>query len=278
MKKYFVALGAALLLALGGAGLWVLHQPARASSAETASDLSDFSQWAVVLVAGDYRAHSGAPSKVFDNARHDLAAAFAKIGFAKANMVQFSVDYDEGTQHVAIPDIAAAMTGVAARAKAGCLIYFTSHGVPDGIIMGETVLGPRVMREMVNNACGKRPAVIVMSACYSGQFVAPLQADNRIIMTASRPDRTSFGCGELDHYTFFDDCFLRALPMAGDFPGLGGQVQQCVAVREQEMKATPPSEPQVNVGAAVTFTLRWRDVPATGPFNSPPPPGGNQPT
>jgi hypothetical protein len=261
LKKTLIALSAVLVLVLGGTGLWYLHQPARAAGTP-ASNLSDFSQWAVVLVAGDYRAHSGAPSKVFDNARHDLAAAFAKIGFAKANMVQFSVDYDEGTQHSAVADIAAAMTATAAKAKAGCLIYFTSHGVPTGIIIGDAVLGPEVMRDMVNNACGKRPAVIVMSACYSGQFVAPLQADNRIIMTASRPDRTSFGCGELDHYTFFDDCFLRAMPMAGDFPGLGALVQQCVAEREVQMKATPPSEPQVNVGSGVTFTLRWRDMPA----------------
>jgi len=88
--------------------------------------------------------------------------------------------------------------------------------------------------------------------------VAPLQSDNRIIMTAARPDRTSFGCGEMDHYTFFDDCFLRALPVAGDFPRLGGLVQQCVAAREQEMKLTPPSEPQVSVGPGVVFTTRWK--------------------
>ena len=67
-------------------------------------------------MAGDYRAHSGAPSKVFDNARHDLAAAFAKIGFKPANMVQFSVDYDDGTRHTGIPDIAAAMSDTAAKA------------------------------------------------------------------------------------------------------------------------------------------------------------------
>ena len=35
----------------------------------------------------------------------------------------------------------------------------------------------------------------------------------------------SFGCGEMDHYTFFDDCFLRAMPMASDFPSLGGLAQ-----------------------------------------------------
>jgi hypothetical protein len=48
--------------------------------------------------------------------------------------------------------------------------------------------------------------------------------------------------------------------MASDFPGLGGLVQQCVAEREVQMKATPPSEPQVNVGPGVVFTLRWRDT------------------
>src|SRR5437868_12188435 len=115
--------------ALGGAALWFFDGAGSASSKEAAketqtqSSLVDFSHWAVVLVAGDYRAHSGAPSKVFDNGRHDLAEAFAKIGFNKANMVQFSVDYDEGTQHTGIPDIAAAMHEAAAKAKAGCLIY-----------------------------------------------------------------------------------------------------------------------------------------------------------
>jgi hypothetical protein len=276
LRKYLIALSVVLAVALGGAGLWFAHQPARAARSQTpeavSSGLSDFSQWAVVLVAGDYRAHSGAPSRVFDNARHDLATAFAKIGFSKANMVQFSVDYDDGTQHTSIPGIATAMKAITAKAKAGCLLYFTSHGVPEGMIIDDAVLGPDQMRDMVNKSCGKRPSVIVMSSCYAGQFVAALRGENRVVMTASRPDRTSFGCGELDHYTFFDDCFLRALPMAGDFPGQGNLVQQCVAEREMQMKATPPSEPQVNVGSGVTSSLRWRDVP-------PEPPGsGNQPT
>jgi hypothetical protein len=265
LGKRFIVLGFGLCVAVGIAALWVAHAPAPAQEAKAQpapqSSFTDFGHWAVVLVAGDYRAHSGAPSKVFDNGRRDLAQAFAKIGFSKANMVQFSVDYDEGTQHAGISEIATAMQAVAGRARDGCLIYFTSHGVPEGIIVGETVLSPGQMRDMVNNACGSRPSVIVMSACYSGAFVAPLQADNRIIMTAARPDRTSFGCGEMDQYTFFDDCYLRALPMASDFPGLGGLVQQCVAEREVQMKATPPSEPQVNVGPGVVFTLRWRDTP-----------------
>ena len=114
------------------------------------------------------------------------------------------------------------------------------------------------MHDMVNSACGNRPSVIVMSSCYSGQFVSALAGENRVIMTAARPDRTSFGCGEMDQHTYFDDCFLRAMPMADDFPDLGGLVQQCVGFREQQMKAAPPSEPQVSVGPGVIFTLRWK--------------------
>jgi hypothetical protein len=267
VKRTLIALAVIAGLGLLGGGFWLLHAPGPASAAAPPpSDLTNFSNWSVLLVAGDYRAHSGAPSKVFDNGRRDLANAFAKIGFKRANMLQFSVDYDDGTEHVAIPDIASDLQTLASRARGGCLIYFTSHGTPTGMVMGDTLLSPAQMHDMVSSACGNRPSVIVMSSCYSGQFVQPLQADNRIIMTAARPDRTSFGCGEMDHYTFFDDCFLRALPMAGDFPGLGGLVQQCVAEREREVKATPPSEPQVSVGPNVVFTLRWRDTPPAADF------------
>ena len=272
MKRTLIALAAILGLGAAGAAGLLLHQPAPARAVEAApSNVTDFSNWAVLLVAGDYRAHSGAPSKVFDNARRDLATAFAKIGFKRSNMAQFSVDYDDGTEHVAIPDIANDLEALTRRARGGCLIYFTSHGAPTGMVMGDVLLSPAQMRDMVNASCGSRPSVIVMSSCYSGQFVAPLQGENRIILTAARPDRTSFGCGEMDHYTFFDDCFLRALPMAGDFPSLGGLVQQCVAQREVQMKASPPSEPQVSVGPQTIFTLRWRDAPS--PFNGAPPAG-----
>lgn len=280
MKRTLIALTAVLALGAAGGSALLLHQPQAAKAQAAPSNLTDFSNWAVVLVAGDYRAHSGAPSKVFDNGRRDLATAFTKLGFRKANMVQFSVDYDEGTEHTAVPEIATSLHSLAGRAKGGCLLYFTSHGTPGGMVVGDQILSPNQMRDMVSSSCGSRPSVIVMSACYSGLFVPALAGENRIVMTASRPDRTSFGCGELNQYTFFDDCFLRALPMAGDFPGLGNLVQQCVAFREQQVKATPPSEPQLSVGSQLIFTARWRDAPPPPPpppFGGPPR-SGNQPT
>ena len=223
-----------------------------------AAEAADFSRWAVLIVAGDNHAHSGSPSAVFDNARHDLARAFAGLGFAPVNIAQFAVTPDPAAQHSAVGAIANTLWDLSARAPDGCLIYFTSHGTPDGIVIDQGVLSPDKMGAMVNNACGSKPSVIVMSACFSGQFVPALEGENRLVLTAARPDRTSFGCGELDHYTFFDDCVLRAMPLAGDFPKLGSLTQECVAFREKQMKATPPSEPQLRVGASVGAAFKWK--------------------
>ena len=217
-----------------------------------------FSDWAVLVVAGDNRAHSGKPSRVFDNARKDLVKAFTGMGFAPGNIEQFSVNPDKSAHETSAAGIATTLWDLTSRAPGGCLLYFTSHGTPDGIIIADGQLEPRKMAAMVNNACGAKPGVVVVSSCFSGPFVEGLAGDNRIVITAARPDRTSFGCGEMDQYTFFDDCFLRALPLVGDFATLGGKVQECVAFREQQMQATPPSEPQVSIGKNVTFTLRWK--------------------
>lgn len=219
---------------------------------------NQFSNWAVLVVAGDDHAHSGAPSKVFDNARHDLVKDFTAIGFSPANIAQFSLDPDKDALPTGFSAIASTMWDLSSRAPGGCLIYFTSHGSPDGIVVNQQIIGPDKMAAMVNNSCGAKPAVIVMSACFSGQFVPVLAGDDRIVISAARADRTSFGCGELDQYTFFDDCFLRALPKASDFAGMGDLVQQCVKFREEQLHASPPSEPQVSIGPKVAFTLRWK--------------------
>ena len=219
---------------------------------------ADFSKWAVLVVSGDDHAHSGAPSAVFDNARHALVAAFTRMGFLPANIAQFAVSPDPAAQHSSVPAIANTLWDLSSRAPDGRLIYFTSHGTPDGIVIDQGVLDPDKLGKIVGNACGAKPSMIVMSSRFSGQFVPTLAGDNRVVLTAARPDRTSFGCGEADQYTFFDDCFLRALPLSGDFAMLGGLTRQCVAVREQQMQATPPSEPQLSIGPNVGAAFKWK--------------------
>lgn len=224
----------------------------RAASAADAGPLSD---WAAVVVAGDWRAQSGGPSEAFDNARRDVSIALERAGFDRANIRQFSTrpqrypDTRPGLSEVnAIYD---GLSEAAAKAKGGCLVYVTSHGMPQGAMLDERVLMPGVLAGMIDEACPARPTVAVISACFSGVFVPELAKADRMVLTAARRDRTSFGCGEDDKYPYFDDCFLQSMPKASDFAALGPAVRACVAAREEAENAKPPSEPQVYVGAGL---------------------------
>jgi hypothetical protein len=238
------ALGALLSVFLGWAGQ---------------ADATPFDSWAAVIVAGDYRAHSLQPSPVFDNARRDLAKALEKIGFVPSHILQFSVKPDEDKDTHPLPSdfetIQRDFTRLAQQTAGGCFVYITSHGAPQGVLVGDSIVSPRALAGMIDAACSDRLTVAVVSACYSGVFLPALRSDNRMILTAARPDRTSFGCGEANTYTFFDQCVLETLPNARDFPNLGIKVQECVAKREQEEHATPPSEPQIAIGANIASVL-----------------------
>lgn len=223
----------------------------------SAAGLSD---WAAVVVAGDWHSHSGAPSQVFDNARRDISADLVRIGFSQNNILQFSVQSDRypGSEHSDKQTIANDLWDLSNRTSGGCLIYFTSHGSPEGIVLDEGTLSPNSMATMIDNACGSRPTVVFVAACFSGVFVDALSGPNRFVMTAARPDRPSFGCGDNDHYTFFDNCWLDSIGSTGDFSGLAQSIRACVSNKERQIGALP-SEPQLQIGAnAVAELPRWR--------------------
>jgi hypothetical protein len=243
MNRYAAAFLAALILVFGAS---------RASA-------NGFESWSAIVVAGDFRAHSGAPSEVFDNGRRDITKALVNLGFVPSHIKQFSVKPEQDT---AINPLRSEMETIdtefrklARQSSGGCFLYFTSHGAPQGILIGNNLVAPNVIAQMVNDACADRMTVVVVSACYSGVFIPALRTENRMILTAARPDRTSFGCGEANVYTFFDQCFLESIPQSRDFPMLAGKVQECVAQREVAEMATPPSEPQVSIGFNITQSL-----------------------
>ena len=234
-------------------------------SASPAS-VGPFDSWAAIVVAGDSHAHSGAPSDVFDNARRDLAKDLKEMGFAENHIQQYSArpDLDPATMpmHSDARLIYTNFKRLTEEATGGCFVYFTSHGAPLGIRVGDSVVTIRAIGDIIDDACFDRPTVIIVSACYSGMFIPVLHADNRMIMTAARPDRTSFGCGEANHYTFFDQCVLESVPMVPNFPALADKTKDCVAAREKEEGAMPPSEPQLYVGARVQSLLQTENFSA----------------
>ena len=243
----FVALATTLL---------ALTAPARAAQTPN----SPFANWAAIVVAGDFHAaHSGVQTEAFDNARRDVSFALEKVGFTPSNLREFSVRPDRYPDTKPLKSdlqpIYETLRDLTAHATGGCLIYFTSHGAPDGVVLGDNLVPPGIMDELITQTCGRRPTVVIISACFSGVFVPVLADTNRMILTAARPDRSSFGCSESDKYPYFDTCFLKVLPTVHDFAALGPAVQACVAAREQETGMKPASEPQFSVGGALRPVL-----------------------
>jgi hypothetical protein len=234
----------------------LLAAPAWARDAPTPAP---FKAWAAVVVAGDWHAHSGGPTEAFDNARRDVATTLVDLGFSPSAIGQYSVRprlYSKPRpQKTELNGIHAGLRRLAAANPSGCLFYITSHGAPEGVVLDRNILPPPLLAAVIDDACPGRPAIVVISACFSGVFVAPLQRGDRMILTAARPDRTSFGCGEDDKYPYFDDCFLSSAKSARDFAALGRAVQACVARRERETGAEPASEPQLWIGPGLRALL-----------------------
>lgn len=244
---------AALLVSL------VLVAPV-AAHAQAQAAPSRFADWTAAVIAADWRDGRGRPIEAFDNARRDLAAAFVAAGFARENTVDYSLNPGLASP-VAPADALRGIEAATERAQGGCLLYFTSHGGPEAMVFGDGRITPDVMANLVRRWCAARPTVVVVSACYSGIFVEALAAPNRMIMTAARRDRNSFGCGEGEVYPWFDGCVLETLPEATDFLALAAATRACVSRKEAELGAAPPSEPQVRIGAQMQLlapTLRFR--------------------
>ena len=231
---------------------------------EAAAASSPFAGWAAVVVAGDFHAHSGAPTEAFDNARRDVTQALVRAGFDPRHIQQFSVRPQNYPGENLLPSdpilIDNTLISLATQAKDGCLVYFSSHGAPTGIVVGwdgqqPQLLGPNALSRMVDQACGQRPTVVILSACFSGVFVPTVSDTNRAVFTAARPDRTSFGCSESDRYPYYDDCILSSFPKVGDFAALAAATRDCVAAKEIATGMKPPSEPQISIGAGLRPTL-----------------------
>jgi hypothetical protein len=242
-----------------------LVNPAAAQA--PAEPTGPFAHWAAVIIAGDNASSDGGTTLAFDNARKDVATAFVRAGFAPDHIVQFSsAPQADDPTHAGFANVDAtkgAIHRLLATAGDGCLIYVTSHGNTQGIKYGATLASPQEIQGLVDKTCGIRPTVMILSACHSGVFIQPLSADNRMVMSAARADRSSFGCGTANKYPYFDQCMIEQLPNAQNFVTLADQVRACVARTEQAGHFMPPSEPQLSIGAGIKTQL------TAMPFNHP---------
>ncbi|MFB4391999.1 MULTISPECIES: C13 family peptidase [unclassified Pseudomonas] len=129
-------------------------------------------------------------------------------------------------------------------------IYLTSHGSHDHQLVLDQ---PRLqLADLPANALASaleplkhRDKVVVISACYSGGYIAPLKDERTLVMTAARPDRVSFGCSEEADFTYFGDAlFAQALNQTDDLAQAFELARASVAERERR-EGFEASEPQI---------------------------------
>ena len=212
------------------------------------AEAAKLQSWRVVLVAGD----DSAP--VFDNAVDRFTTLLS--GKAGVELYRLTSDMRLRTKTRAIATaktIGAALKGTAAQ---GCLVFMTSHGSEDGLYLREDydsdrTLSPSKLDRILDQQCGERPTVAVVSACHSGVFIGRAgKGDNRIWLTAAREDRVSFGCGTQFELTYFDECLLKSWPKSRTWQQLFDRTNDCVRMKEAEL-SEKSSMPQAFFGDKV---------------------------
>jgi hypothetical protein len=215
-------------------------------STEARADLT----WKAALMTGDDSAD------VFDNARKTLKSEFLRMGVNPQNIKELSMNPYE-RQRGSLPSSARNLAGALRQLSVGdndaCLIHMTSHGSPRGFYLRNAApITPETLNRILDNECGERPTVVLVSACYSGVFAGPaMQKPNRIILTAARQDRTSFGCSPEFEYTYWDGCLIDSLPASQSWKSLYAGIQRCVQTKESQ-NHFKPSLPQGYFGDRVS--------------------------
>jgi hypothetical protein len=208
-------------------------------------------QWRALVAAGD----DSAP--VFDNAVNRMTEILQAHGVTHIERFTSDQAYAGNDRPIATADLmTAAMDQDRPGPGEGCLVFITSHGSRDGLLLRDDLdnrqlLDPSTLGRMLDEGCGNAPTVAIISGCFSGVFIGRVtEAPNRIILTAARDDRTSFGCGHEERFTYFDDCLFRSWPQSPNWQALYQATDACVRRKEVDLQAQH-SEPQAFFGDAV---------------------------
>lgn len=142
-------------------------------------------------------------------------------------------------------------------------LYITSHGSKDGKIaldhngLGLGDIDSKWLGDILKES-GIKHKVIVLSACYSGGFIADLKDNYSVIMTSASAERTSFGCSDDSHFTYFAKAYFKeSLTPDSNFVDAFYKAKELVAVwekNEHEME----SYPQIyTVPEVVEYIKNW---------------------
>ena len=141
------------------------------------------------------------------------------------------------------------------------LMHFTSHGLRDGEFSLRHpatplyALTPLYLRSLLDEA-GVRNRVVIVSACFSGNFVGPLATEDTMVLTASSSDRPSYGCGNDSKMTDFSRAlYLKALTHTRSLHEAAVETLGLVAA-DEKARGYKQSLPQLRFGPGIDERLR----------------------
>ncbi|HSE90066.1 MAG TPA: C13 family peptidase, partial [Candidatus Binatia bacterium] len=135
-------------------------------------------------------------------------------------------------------------------------LFLTSHGSATHRFSLELrplrlqELEPEKLRELLDES-GIRNRVVIVSACYSGGFVSSLKDENTLVISASAPDKNSFGCSNEAEWTYFGKAYFdEALRKTHSFVEAFELAKPVIAEWERK-EGHVASDPQIYLGESI---------------------------
>ena len=95
----------------------------------------------------------------------------------------------------------------------------------------------------------------MVSACFSGTFIKPLESEQSLIITAAEATKSSFGCTDDADFTYFGRAFFdEALRQEHSLIHAFDAAKKTIEQREKEA-GFAPSQPQIFVGKEMQQNL-----------------------
>ena len=178
---------------------------------------------------------------------------------------------DEGDDRAAAVGTPAHLEAALARAAAVMdrhedvlVLYTTGHGGPHSglnykhAVYGNGVITPRQLAAMLAGD-GFENRLIILQACFSGQFLEALSAPRTVVATAASSMTSSFGCSSGNDWTFFGHALVnQAMRRPDTFARQFRRAMVAIIGWEQKL-GIESSNPQIKIGADTAAWLAALD-------------------
>ena len=147
------------------------------------------------------------------------------------------------------------------------ILYTTSHGTPRAglnyrdVVRGSGVITPTQLSAMLTTH-GFQNRLVILQACFSGQFIPALGGPRAVVATASSATRSSFGCASGNDWTFFGYALVnQAMRKPDTFVRQFRRAFVTIYGWETKLRMQT-SNPEINIGSEASEWLNALDARA----------------